>query len=310
MKNESRNIGFLISTVAFGLVALTAIPLRVYQYFHVIEPGTGFFISTDATVYALYGLLGAGLICSMASALICRREIGYDRSVKKRPGQGIFAVLACVSMFYEVGVIVGRLMGDIEDPGDGTFLITVLLLRAQVIFGLLAAVYILLVGIGCFTGKSNGSEFKILSAAPMAWLMFRLILCFTTKISFTKVSELTLELFMLAFMLMFFGAYAQLNSKIESKGLDWKVVGYGLPAAVFGLCCFVPRLVMVLTGNESGLYENGPVTFCDLGLALYILSVVFTRVGWVGGNADAKEENVAAEAVPAAETEEIKEEAE
>lgn len=304
-KKENRNLGFLVSTVAFCLAAFVAVPLRVYQYFTVIEGGTGFFAETNATVYILYGTLAAALICSLASALLYRKEIGYDRTVKVRPAQGALGLLAAASVGFEVYASFTVLQeGTYVDLGDGTGTVAAYILMAQIVFGLLAAVYLLLMGVCCMRGKTDGSAFKILSAAPTAWLMFRLVYRFMTKISFTKVSELTLELFMLAFMLMFFTAYAQLNSKIESKGLDWKIVGYGLPAAVFGLCCFVPRLVMVMVGRPEMLYINGPVTYCDLGLSLYILSIVFTRIGWVGGNADEKEEKAAKEAEEAAEAKE------
>ena len=135
--------------------------------------------------------------------------------------------------------------------------------------------------------------------------MFRLIFRFTATISFIKVSDLLLEMFMLAFMLIFFTAFAQLNSKIESKGLDWKLVAFGLPAAVLALVCFIPRFIMVISGKSEMLYTGSPVEYCDLATALFALSIVLTRIGWVGGNADAKEEAQADENAEA-ETEETK----
>ena len=103
-------------------------------------------------------------------------------------------------------------------------------------------------------------------------------------------------MFMLAFMLIFFTAFAQLNSKIESKGLDWKLVAFGLPAAVLALVCFVPRFIMLISGKGDMLYTGSPAEYCDLMTALLALSIVLTRIGWIGGNADAKEEAEAAQA--------------
>ena len=81
------------------------------------------------------------------------------------------------------------------------------------------------------------------------------------------------------FMLLFFMAFAQLNSGIGGDGMEWKIPGYCLPAALMALVCFVPRFIVDISGNSNLLYEQSPAEYCDLAIALFILCVVFTRVG-------------------------------
>ena len=101
---------------------------------------------------------------------------------------------------------------------------------------------------------------------------------FTRTISYQRVSDLTFELIMLAFMIMIFMAFAQVNSQISSKNCEWKLAGYGLTAALFALVCFVPRLIVTVIGKDFLLYEYSAAEFCDLGVAIFICSVAFTRL--------------------------------
>ena len=73
-------------------------------------------------------------------------------------------------------------------------------------------------------------------------------------------------------------AFAQVNSQISSKNCEWKLAGYGLPAALFALVCFAPRLIITIIGKEYMLYEYSPAEFCDFGVAIFICSVVFTKI--------------------------------
>lgn len=302
---KTRNTGFLISTIAFCVVALAALPLRTYQFLTNIEAGTGFYIdSANILIYVLYGIIGAGIVISMASALLYKSELGFDRTPAKRPVQGIISLLTAVAVLFDAALDLNTILNYSPETSEMTK-VSLYVLCAQSLFAVLAAIFFVVFGISMLSGATNASEYKIISVAPTVWFMFRLIFRFTATISFIKVSDLLLEMFMLAFMLIFFTAFAQLNSKIESKGLDWKLVAFGLPAAVLALVCFIPRFIMVISGKSEILYTGSPVEYCDLATALFALSIVLTRIGWVGGNADAKEEAQADENA-AAETEETK----
>lgn len=294
MKNK--NVGFIISTVAFCFVAVAAIPLRTYQLFTNIEPDTGFFINgTDMLVYLLYAILTAGIVISVFSSVLYKNELGYDRAVMKRPVQGVISLITGFTMLFDMARVLVTLLNGWN--GAGITSVDKVLNSAMVLFGILSAIFFVVFAISMFSGATNASEYKLLSLAIPVWFVVRLVSRFTTKISFVRVSELTIEIFMLVFMLLFFLSFAQLNSKIESKGIDWKIVGYGIPAAVLALVCFIPRIIVAVTGNADLIYQNVKIEYCDAGCALFTLSVVFSRIGWTGGNADSKDE--AAEAVSA-----------
>ena len=83
---------------------------------------------------------------------------------------------------------------------------------------------------------------------------------------------------MLVFMIMFFMAFAQVNSNVNGKNCEWKIAAYGLIAALLALICFVPRFIVTLTGNAHLLHEQSPIEYCDISNALFIICTVFTRV--------------------------------
>ena len=57
---------------------------------------------------------------------------------------------------------------------------------------------------------------------------FRLVFRFTRTISYIRVSDLMLEMLMLVFFIMFFMAFAQVNSRVDPNKKEWKIAAYGL----------------------------------------------------------------------------------
>lgn len=53
---------------------LVAVPLRVYQYFKILEPETGFYSTIDFSVYIIYALLGIAVITAIVIPLINRKK--------------------------------------------------------------------------------------------------------------------------------------------------------------------------------------------------------------------------------------------
>ena len=148
----------------------------------------------------------------------------------------------------------------------------------ELVFGTLSIVYFALSAYGFFSGKGCAEGSKILSLTPVLWLVFRLIVRFTRKISFIRVSELLLEMLMLAFFIMFFMAYAQVNSKVGGENCEYKVASYGLIAAMLAIICFVPRFVLTVCGKADMIYTYSALEYCDFTCALFALATVFTRI--------------------------------
>ena len=144
----------------------------------------------------------------------------------------------------------------------------------EVLFAVLSCVFFLFFGYHYITGKLDYSQFKLLAVAPLCWIMARMIFRFSRTINFKNISDLLLELFMLAAMLLFFLNFARICAHVDDRGTMWSLYGHGLPAALFGFACSVPRLVMVVIGRSSQLAAQSPFELCDLMASLLILFVL------------------------------------
>lgn len=284
MKSFSVKSGFGIGAIIFAAAAIIALPVRTVQFFTVLEGGTGFFTSYDWSVYLLYALLFGASLAFIILGISKRKKLDFSREVVKRPVSGIVSLLTAVTVFIDGLTHANTVMNDrtpLVDYGSyGAPAVNTdkLIFGAEALFAVISAIFFLSLGLVLLTGKTNGSEHKIICLAPIIWCIIRMVYRFTRTISYQRVSDLTFELIMLAFMIMFFMAFAQVNSQISSKNCEWKLAGYGLSAALFALVCFVPRFIVTIIGKDFLLYDYSSAEFCDLGVAIFICSVVFTRL--------------------------------
>lgn len=149
--------------------------------------------------------------------------------------------------------------------------------------------FFVLFGYGHLKGKSNASESTLMALFPVLWCIFRLMHRFMRTINFLNVSDLLYELFMCVFLMAFLMAFSQLNSKVGGDGFDWKLAGYGLPAMMFSLICFLPRFIITLVGRDYLLCNQSPIEWCDLGAAVFICALLLTRVGFGEKNTETAE---------------------
>ncbi|MBR6361456.1 MAG: hypothetical protein IKS04_06630, partial [Clostridia bacterium] len=110
------------------------------------------------------------------------------------------------------------------------------------------------------------------------WFILKLVVRFTRTVSYIRVSDLAMEMISLVFLAIFFMAFAQANSKVESQGTAWKLEGFGFPAALLCLNMFVPRIVITLAGKAEFKYILSYPDFADIAIALFIIATVLTRI--------------------------------
>lgn len=275
MKSITKS-GFGTGILIFAAAAIIALPIRTLQYFTVLESDTGFFSRNDWSVYALGIVSGAAILAFLLLGFIKRKSLDYSLEVTKRPGQGILSFTAAAGFLMNaVEIIVNLMNSDSFIPEEKT---ANLILGIQAVFAVFSAIYFVALGTSYLSGKSNGSEYRLISLAPVIWSTFRLVFRFTRTISYIRVSDLMLEMIMLVFFIIFFMAFAQVNSRVDADNKEWKTAAYGLPAALLALVCFVPRFIVMITGNADLLNEHSPAEYCDFGVALFIISTVLTRV--------------------------------
>ncbi len=272
--------------IAFA-VLVVAVPVRVAQYLKIIDASTGFYNTVDFSVYLLYAVLIIGMLCGLIIPFMKHKSMKPVSLSVKSIGFTVVSLIMAVTLiidsasqllsyfelFSTASAYMGMPVGDYISTQGGT------LLLLQAIFGALSAVYFFVTGVTIGLGNSDSSKYKLMALLPTLWCIFRLLYRFKRKISFVNVSDLLLELFFIVFSMMFFYALAQVNSKIDikekgddlMKSIFWKIYGYGVPAAILALICFLPRLILIATGNSDHINSQYPVCISDLGFAVFAI---------------------------------------
>ncbi len=284
MNKKTLTGGFGIGNILFVAALVIALPLRIYQYLGgVVEPATGFFAKNNFSVYALYGVIALFAVAAVVLGIINRKKLFYEIDSQKNIFLGVASVLVALGIIFDAafcldipGTINAIRSATPEQPS--TEITTNYVIVAQAAVSLLAALFFTVLGFVAFMGRTFASELRLLSLTPVLWAMLRMVARFMRTISYTRVSELLFEMFMLAFMIMFFMNFAQCNSKVNDEGNAWKLASYGLPAALLGLLCFVPRAIMLAAGKGDVIYSGSALEFSDLTVALFAIATILTKV--------------------------------
>lgn len=283
MKNKS-DVIYKLPLFASLCALLVAVPLRVYQYFKVLEPETGFYSKMDFSVYAMYILLGVAMLISVAVPLLNKKKMITVTSVKKSPLFLVFSLILAVTVIidsagqlmsyfdlYDAAATSGTAVSDYIKNQGGT------LLLLQSVSGAIAAVYFFVSGLSVSVGNSDGSKLKVLALTPALWAVCKLLYRFKRTISFINVSDLLLELFEIVFLMLFFFALSQTVAKIDADSVFWKLYAYGVPAAMFALICFLPRFIVAVSGHSELLNAHHGISYSDFGVAAYIIYNLISR---------------------------------
>ncbi len=272
---KTNNLIYTVPLIATLIPVLIAVPLRIYQYFELINPQTGFYDNTDFTVTLLYIILAVSAAVCVFSAFLKHKSL---QPVTIGKNSKIFLTV-CIVMAFGVAIDsfstlsdylsafseIGNTAVEASPKGDT-------LLLAQVITGAVSAVYFVISGLSS-VNTNNTLKLRILALIPVIWCIFRLLYRFKRTISFVNVSDLLLELFAIVFAMMFFLALAQVNSKIDASAVFWKLFAYGFPAVAFSLTCSLPRFILLINGNSDKLNELYPASFADIAFAVYTVYI-------------------------------------
>ncbi len=272
----------LITIAALSLCAL--LPLRVYQVTSIIDPKTGFFTQSSFTVPLFYIIGGIVVLALMALSYMNDRANRTRNCAVKSKLLGVISAVTAASVMYESVVsaikfieLSGEYSAFLHKVTFTAYLTqsgaTALILEA--VFGLLAGVFFCVYAVSCFSDKINLSSVRLLSAAPVAWAICRIVYRFIEKISFVNVSDLLLELIMLVFMIMFLLAFAQIATDVSPEISAWRLYGCGLPAAITAFVITVPKIFLAVIGHPELIVEGYGFELCDLMLALFIPVFLF-----------------------------------
>ncbi|MBQ2964219.1 MAG: hypothetical protein IJE14_06105 [Clostridia bacterium] len=266
----------IIAAAAISLCAL--LPLRVYQVARLIDPQTGFFTESSFTVPLFY-ILCAAVVAGVAAVSFLSEKAGRTRNIAGRSiptgvASGLTALAVMFDSVYRVSSFI-EINASYIEASDLTRIqylsksgATALLLQA--VFGVLTAFFLWIYTVSCLSKSARLNGFAILSVAPVAWAICRIIVRFVRKISFVNVSDLLLELFMLVFLITFFMAFAQIVTKVTPEDAAWRLYGCGVPAALLAFLVSVPRLFLIIIGHSDSLVADYGFNICDLAMSVFI----------------------------------------
>lgn len=280
-----KDFPFLPLFIVAAASVIIFLPLRMYQYFEILEPETGFYHIKDFSVYAMYAIMLVTIGFSVATALLNKKSLINTDSLSVKGGAVVFGIAA-------LGFVVDACQKALEfveiyDSYVYNFRQTMLthlsneggiIFLAQALLGVVSALYFFALAAGSVAKKDVSSSLRFIAVAPSLWAAMRLLYRFKSTISFTNVSDLLLELFAVVFAMMFFFAFAQTMSKIDKGESYWKIYAYGIPAAVFGIACFVPRAVLVAVGQGELIPTGYAPEVCDFTTAVMVLTVLISKV--------------------------------
>lgn len=286
IKASKQNVRISFCFIGFIVAAIAGICIRYLQTVKYIDSSTGFYTGGKGVQIILYALLTIAILffCGVCflSADSNKITIGETRNKWASVGSVLFAVSLLGDAYYclSLGATKSGVIGSVY---TGMMKSGALPLLIQSIAALFSAVYFFVLASDFSKGTAKAYSKKILATAPVIWAGARLIFRFLRQISFVQVSDLFLELVMIAFMIMFFMALAQTASGVYSNTFKWRIPAFGLSAALIAAVISVPRMIVALTAREF-VNADHPFSLNDFIFIIFIL----TLLSKIKADADAK----------------------
>ncbi len=276
IKGSKQDIKISFCLIAFIAAAVVGAVIRYMQMVKFIDSKTGFYVGGEAVKIILYAILAITILffCAVCflSADSKKISIGESRNKWAAIGTFLFALSLlgdayyCISLGATKSGVIGSVYTDMMKSGALPLLI-------QSISALFSAVYFFILASDFSKGTAKSYKRKFLATAPVVWAGSRLIFRFLRQISFVQVSDLFLELVMIAFMLLFFMALAQTASGVYSNTFKWRIPAFGLSAALIAAVTSVPRMIVALTAREF-VNDSHPFSLNDFLFVIFILTLL------------------------------------
>lgn len=260
----------------FALAALCGMVLRSFQMLKFIDSATGFYKGGTIITVLLYGILFACFLLFSVKAYLSAESDKIElQGITNKPLAVSTLVFSLSLLFDFVSGFTSSSSGEAVSGDFRNLMLTGTMPRfLQSIFALLSAFYFLFLSMDFFKGTQKASKHRVLATMPVGWAGFRMVCRFVRQISFVKVSDLLLELLMLALMLMFFMALAQVLSGVYSDGFRWRLPAFGASAALIAVTISVPRLIFTFVNAEAYINPQHTFTLADFTFAIFIVMML------------------------------------
>ena len=174
--------------IVVGLLC-AAIPFRTYQLLFITEAHTGFFTKVDWSVYAIYGISALAILVSLIIVNLAKNVPSSRDEIRNKNG-----FLAITSILFAIGIVVDSVLAitSILAGTAGAENMTSVVIEA--VFGVFAAIYIMIFGISHFDGRTTYFQYRFLALAPLLWTTGRIIIRFMKKILKLLIKEKNLNI--------------------------------------------------------------------------------------------------------------------
>lgn len=267
---------------------LLLIVLRCLQLVKFIDSDTGFLTGGYFLNAVFYGVIAVVCLYFVIVSFLSKEGGKVELIALKDKNAAIAATVFGASLLYDFadsfmdGLVIYTEM-PVETYRSAAEFLKALMAKGalpytlQSIFALLSAIYVIILAKSFLKGSGHAHNRKLLATAPIAWASFKLITRFIKQISYIKVSDLFLELIMIACMILFFVALSQVISGVYSDVSRWRITALGFSGAMLSLCISVPRLVLTVFADEF-VNKEYPFSFDDAMFGVFALFVAVAAV--------------------------------
>ena len=217
IKNSVQAISPDISIILMCAGILVACPLRIFQMLKNIDPTTGFFKESSISVMIFYGALALVSLLILVLTFLSGKIPAAISPKGRKIFLGTSSIIFAATLFYDAisnylpqKNTTATIVQNAQSLSN--------LHHAHAVFAFLASCYFVVFAISYFIGNNFHKKLKILSLAPLAWCVIKVLEKISVIISIVRVSELLLELMACVFLMLFFMTFARVVSDINSKG--------------------------------------------------------------------------------------------
>ena len=286
MKREQKAPFWVLVMLALtALCTVVMVPVRMHQYLTCLDPNTGFWATADWTLFVLYG--GVALVCFVTLALswLSRKKLvkpvfpeeqnsrlgfaglllalGFGYDIYAAGHTALTAYTESYASIYGTTTVVSSLMSNGFFSG---------VLEAA--FALFSTAYFLIYALSLFQGTVSYQNRRILALSPVLWGISRMLGHFVEPISYRNVSQLWLELLLLAMAIIFYLSFARIASGVEEESSMWILYFSGASGAFLGFTCALTPVLLTIAANGDLIPADRPVQYVDLAFAIFATAVL------------------------------------
>ncbi len=265
--------------IAAGLL-IVAIPVRLYQHLTIIEQTTGFYKAVDRSVYVMYALAALAVIVSYVVSTLAKNVPASKSPYRKNKFLAVTSIILGIGTVLDVVSATSSFIINARNfTAAGISILGTadggqIPILFEAVLGIFAAIYFLVFGISYIDGRTTYSQYKFLAITPFFWAMSRLVVRLISKISYVNVSDLMLELFGIAFMMIFFMSFARISSGLSNKKAMRSVYSSGAVAAFLLGTANIPRLLLYVSGNSGKITLGFSLSLCDLAFVFFAAAYI------------------------------------